>query len=291
MSAIRLLPPRQEADAALLAKERRLLDLLASCGRTIVAYSGGVDSAYLLAAARRALGEDALGVIARSPSLPAAELRDALDAARLHGDPVRVIETYEMERPGYRANGQDRCFHCKAELFGRLLSLGDAEGWDTLAYGAVTDDLGEDRPGMEAARRLRVRAPLLESGLSKFEVRALARRMGLRAWDKPQAACLASRIPHGTEVTVERLAQVEGAEAWIRAAYGIRILRVRHFGASASLETAPEEIPVLLGSVARIREELARWGFKNVEVDLRGYRRPDPLPVENTEVTSNVQPR
>ncbi len=291
MTRIATLFPRDALATAAAEKERRLDSILASCGRTLVAYSGGVDSAYLLAAARRALGEAALGIIARSPSLPAAELDGPLESARARGDAVRVIETLEMEREGYRANGPDRCYHCKSELYERLLAIGEREGWTTLAYGAVTDDLGDDRPGMEAARRLQVRAPLLEAGLSKLEVRYLARQMGLRVWDKPQSACLASRIPHGSEVTVEKLAQVEGAEAWIRLCFGLRIVRVRHFGALARIETSPEAIPLLTDSLDRIRSEFSRWGFREVEVDPRGYLRPDPLPIANKEDIADVQRR
>lgn len=273
----------------LAAKERSLDAILRGLGRTVVAYSGGVDSAFLLAAAYRALGSGALGVIAKSPSLPAAELEEALETARRSRLPVRVIETRELERERYRANGRDRCYHCKTELFERLTAMATDEGWETLAYGAVTDDLGDERPGMSAAKELRIRAPLLEAGLSKWLVRILARRMGLSTWDKPQAACLASRIPHGSEVTAEKLGQVEAAEAWIRKRYGVRVLRVRHLGASARVETDPSDIQRLAAALPEIRSELARWGFQDVFVDPEGYRRPDPLPIEPQEDTSNVQ--
>jgi uncharacterized protein len=273
----------------LAAKERALDAILRGLGRTVVAYSGGVDSAFLLAAAHRALGPGALGVIAKSPSLPAAELEEALETARRSGIPVRVIETRELEREGYRANGRDRCYHCKTELFERLAAMASDEGWETIAYGAVTDDLGDDRPGMGAAKELRIRAPLLEAGLSKWHVRILARRMGLSTWDKPQAACLASRIPHGAEVTARKLGEVEGAEAWIRGRYGVRVLRVRHLGASARVETDPSDIQRLTVALPEIRSEMARWGFQDVIIDPAGYRRPDPLPVEPQEDKSNVQ--
>ncbi|HSQ60991.1 MAG TPA: ATP-dependent sacrificial sulfur transferase LarE [Acidobacteriota bacterium] len=273
----------------LAAKERALDEILGSLGRTMIAYSGGVDSAFLLAAAHRALGSRALGVIAKSPSLPAAELEDALATARGLEIPVRVIETRELEREGYRANGRDRCYHCKTELFERLTAMASEEEWETLAYGAVTDDLGDDRPGMGAARELRIRAPLLEAGLSKWHVRLLARRMGLSTWDKPQAACLASRIPHGSEVTAQKLGEVEAAEAWIRRVHRVRVLRVRHLGASARVETDPADIPRLTAALPEIRRELARWGFLDVVIDPEGYRRPDPLPIEPQEDISNVQ--
>jgi uncharacterized protein len=291
MTTITLVGARTVAGGDLTAKERRLVELLREPARLLVAYSGGVDSAFLLAAAHRALGDAALGVIAKSPSLPTSELEGALESARRHGIPVRVIETREMERAEYRANGPDRCFHCKTELFEQMTALAKSEGWPSLAYGAVTDDLGDDRPGMAAALAHGIRAPLIEAGLSKLEVRSLSRQMGLRVWDKPQSACLASRIPHGSVVTAEKLRQVEEAELWIRERYGVRILRVRHEGATARLETEQADIPRLTASIEALRRELARWGFFDVEVDPRGYRRQDPLPVEKMEVTPHVQRR
>jgi uncharacterized protein len=270
---------------ALAEKQARLARILGGMGRTLVAYSGGVDSAYLLAEAHRALGAGALGIVAMSPSLPAAELAEALAVAADRDIPVRVVETNEMERDAYRRNGADRCYHCKAELFEHLADIAVTERWGTVAYGAVTDDLGDDRPGMNAAREFEVRAPLLEAGLSKLEVRALARQLGLRVWDKPQAACLASRIPHGSEVTVEKLRQVEGAEAWLRERFGVRVVRVRHLGPAARVETGRDEIPNLLAGLDEVRSGLAKWGFLSVEIDPEGYRRPDPLPIVNKEVS------
>src|SRR5687767_6184586 len=187
----------------LRAKRERLHSILGGMGRTLVAYSGGVDSSVLLVEAHEALGGRSVGVIARSPSLPAAELDAALRTASRAGAPVRVVETKELEREAYRANRGDRCYHCKAELFERLTDLAEDEGFDSLAYGAVTDDLGDTRPGMAAATAFRVRAPLVEAGLSKVEVRLLARERGLAVWDKPQSACLASRIPRSEEHTSE----------------------------------------------------------------------------------------
>ena len=274
---------------ALAVKRRRLEEILRGLGRTLVAYSGGVDSAYLLAEAHRALGDDVLGVIARSPSLPAAELEGALALAEEHGLPVRVVDTNEMEREAYRRNDSDRCYHCKTELFEHLVSLAAAEGWRAIAYGAVTDDLGDDRPGMDAARELEISAPMLRAGLSKLEVRALAHQLGLRVWDKPQSACLASRIPHGEEVTVQKLRQVESAEAWVRERFGLRVVRVRHFGQRARVETDPGEVERLRAALPELRSGLLTWGFEFVELDPAGYRRPDPLPIVNMEVTDNVQ--
>ena len=291
MTAVTFLGAPSAAGDGTVQKERRLERLLRGYGRVWVAYSGGVDSTFLLAAAHRALGGEALGLIARSPSLPASELESALAGARLHGLPVRVIETREMERDAYRANGRDRCYHCKTELFERMARLAEAEGSPTLAYGAVTDDLGEVRPGMDAARLLHIQAPLVGAGLSKLEVRILSRQMGLGVWDKPQSACLASRIPHGTPVTEATLRQVEEAEAWTRDRFAIRILRVRHEGETARIETEPADIPRLVDSLAVLRKEFSRWGFSTVLIDPGGYRRPDPLPIANMEVTANVQRR
>lgn len=276
----------QAPSKALLLEKRALLEsVLRGLGRTLVAYSGGVDSAYLLAEAHRVLGDQALGIVARSPSLPEAELEGALALAAEHRLPVRVVETHEMEREGYRRNDSDRCYYCKTELFEHLVALAAAEGWRAIAYGAVTDDLGDDRPGMGAARELEISAPLLAAGLAKLEVRALAHQMGLRVWDKPQSACLASRIPHGTEVTVDKLRQVESAEAWLRQKFGLRVVRVRHFGQRARVETEKSEIQRLEAALPELRSGLMTWGFESVEIDPAGYRRPDPLPVVNTEVS------
>jgi uncharacterized protein len=267
------------------AKRACLEGILRGLGRVLIAYSGGVDSAVLLAEAHRVLGERACGVIAQSPSLPAAELAQALALARERGIPARVIRTDEMGRAEYRANRPDRCFHCKTELFEKLSALARAESWDAIAYGAVTDDLGDVRPGMVAAERHRVCAPLLEAGLSKVEIRMLARRLGLRVWDKPQSACLASRIPHGSEVTVEKLKQVELGEAALRDRLGVRILRLRHEGSKARIEVDPADVARL----ERPEQKEAMFaivkglGFAELEIDPRGYRRADPLPPTDQE--------
>jgi pyridinium-3,5-biscarboxylic acid mononucleotide sulfurtransferase len=268
-------------DPALQAKRGLLTSILGGMGRTVVAFSGGVDSAVLLVEARRVLGDRAEGAIADSPSLPREELEDALTLAGAHGIPVRVVETREMDREAYVANGTDRCFHCKAELFGLLGAIAASEGWDSVAYGAVTDDLGDVRPGMAAADRFRVRAPLLEAGLGKLEIRLLARSLGLPVWDKPQSACLASRIPHGTPVTRAYLDQVERGEAWLRKAFGLRVVRLRHEGARARIEVGPGEIAQIStdSAIGRIRQQLGTLGFQDVWIDPAGYRRPDPNPL------------
>jgi len=285
----RLFPPTRGLDPAIGAKRSRLESILAGLGRTLVAYSGGVDSSLLLSEAGRVLGSDAVGVIARSASLPEAEYRDAVALGRERGIAVRTLETREIEREGYRANAGDRCYHCKAELFERLEALCRADGFESLAYGAVTDDLGDVRPGMKAAEDFRVHAPLLESGFSKLEVRVLARHVGLRVWDKPQSACLASRIPVGSEVTEAKLNQVERAEAWIREEFGVRVVRVRHDGERARIEVSPPDVGRLSDRYAldALGQALARIGFSQVVVDPRGYRRNDPYPTETKEITGN----
>ncbi len=267
------------------AKRVRLEEILRGLGRVLVAYSGGVDSAVLLAEAHRVLGDGACGVIARSPSMPEAELDQALALAAERGIPARVIRTDEMERAEYRANRPDRCFHCKTELFEKLESLAREESWGAIAYGAVTDDLGDVRPGMAAAERHRICAPLLEAGLSKVEIRMLARRLGLRVWDKPQSACLASRIPHGSEVTVEKLKQVELGEAALREKLGLRIVRLRHEGTRARIEVDPADVARIQGAHEKeaIFAITRGLGFTEVEIDPRGYRRADPLPPTTQE--------
>jgi uncharacterized protein len=274
-------PPVRELER----KRAMLHEILATMGRTLVAYSGGVDSAVLLVEAHDVLGDDAVGVIAKSASLPEDELTLALETAARAGAPARVVATNELGRAAYRANAGDRCYHCKAELFERLAEVAREEGFETLAYGAVTDDLGDTRPGMAAAAEFRVRAPLIEAGLSKLEVRSLARRRSLLVWDKPQSACLASRIPVGSEVTEAKLRQVEGAERWIRASFPVRVLRVRHAGETARIEVAPGEVPLFGEPVAKARliEGLRAFGFSQVEVDPRGYRRADPIPQPEEE--------
>lgn len=265
-------------DANLAAKRRELERILAGMGKTLVAYSGGVDSSVLLVEAARVLGANAQGVIAKSPSLPERELEGALELAARRGIDVRVIETHEMDREAYRRNAPDRCFHCKTELFERLEELASAEGWITLAYGALTDDLGDVRPGMRAAELHRARAPLLEAGIGKLEVRILARALGLPVWDKPASACLASRVPHGSEVTPEKLRQVERGENWLRDTFGLGTVRLRHEEGRARIEVRVGEIPRLEASIDRISLQLRELGFDEVQIDPRGYRRPDPVP-------------
>ena len=280
--AARLFSVSNGLDPAIAEKRARLESILSCMGRTLVAFSGGVDSALLLSEAVRILDRDVVGVIARSASLPEAEYADAVGFASERGIPLRTLDTREIDREGYRANAGDRCYHCKAELFEQLEALCGAEGFQSLAYGAVTDDLGDVRPGMKAAEAFHVRAPLLEAEISKLEVRVLARHVGLRVWDKPQSACLASRIPVGTEVTEGKLKQVELAEAWIRGAFGVRVVRVRHDGTRARIEVSPSDVGLLsrADSMAALGTALRGIGFAQVVVDPRGYQRKDPYPID-----------
>jgi len=254
-------------------KKARLDACLGGLGRVLVAYSGGVDSAYLAFAARQALGGEMLAVIADSPSLARAQLADALAFAAEQHIPVEVIQTEELRREEYARNDGLRCFHCKDELFTRLDRMREERGFAAVAYGVNADDTGDFRPGQEAARQHRVAAPLLQAGLTKAEVRELARLAGLRVWDKPASACLSSRIEYGREVTPEALAQVERGEDALRA-LGFRQFRVRHHGAIVRLEIAREEMPRALTPemAAEFTRIFRALGFQYVTLDLEGFR-------------------
>jgi uncharacterized protein len=254
-------------------KESQLQANLRESGRVLVAYSGGVDSAYLAWAAHRALGSNMLAVIADSPSLARTHLADAVAFAQEHGIPVEVVSTSELERPDYVRNDGQRCFHCKDELFTVMEEIRGARGYDTIAYGVNVDDQGDFRPGQEAARKHHVAAPLLKAGLTKQEIRELARHAGLRIWDKPASACLSSRIEYGRPVTPEALSMVEQGEDAIRA-LGFKQFRVRHHGEIVRIEIDREELdramnPAMAAEFTRIFKAL---GFKFVTLDLEGFR-------------------
>jgi uncharacterized protein len=255
------------------AKQDVLQAHLRGMGRLLVAYSGGVDSAYLAWAAYQALGEKMLAVIADSPSLARTQLTDAVAFAREQSIPLEVIPTGELDRPEYVRNDSQRCFFCKDELFTLMEELRAARGFDVIAYGVNLDDQGDFRPGQKAASAHHVAAPLLDAGLSKEEIRALARQAGLRIWNKPASACLSSRIEYGRPVTREALHVVEQGEDAVRA-LGFQQFRVRHHGEIVRIEIAREELQRALdpAMAAQFTTIFKALGFKFVTLDLEGFR-------------------
>jgi pyridinium-3,5-biscarboxylic acid mononucleotide sulfurtransferase len=267
------LPPAPVLDAVLDERAAALRDRLAGYGDLVVAYSGGVDSSYLLAAAADVLGDRVLAATAVSPSLAAAERTEAAALARDLG--VRHVEvaTDEMERAAYRRNDADRCFQCRSALFDVLEPLAAAFEGATIAVGTITDDLGDHRPGQRAAAERGVVTPLADAGMSKLDVRALSRRRGLPTADKPAAACLASRVVYGLEVTPRRLSKIEQAEAWVRDHLGTRTdLRVRDHGDLARVEVARERLGDLLDVAGELDAALRALGWTYVTIDVAGFR-------------------
>jgi len=246
---------------------------LRSFGSLLVAYSGGVDSGFLAWAAHRELGAGMMAVLADSPSLARFQMRDAVAFAEEHGMPLHIIETSEMERAEYLRNDAARCFHCKDELFTRMEEYRQHSGFDVIAYGVNLDDQGDYRPGQNAARQHGIAAPLLEAGLTKQDIRQLAREAGLRLWDKPASACLASRIEYGRPVTRENLSAVEQGEEALRR-LGFLQFRVRHHGQIARLEIAREELPraMTLEMASQLTAIFKALGFLYVTLDLEGFR-------------------
>jgi pyridinium-3,5-biscarboxylic acid mononucleotide sulfurtransferase len=254
-------------DATRLDKARVIVRDL---GSVLVAYSGGVDSSLLLKLALEELGDNAVAALASSPAYPESEQEEARALARSLGVRLVEVSTSEVELDAYTRNNPDRCFHCKEELFDTLEPIQRELGLDHLAYGATADDAEDHRPGHGSAVRRGVRFPLLEAGMGKPEIRAAARTLGLPNWNKPSFACLSSRIPHGTEVTVAALRQIETAEAALKT-LGFAQVRVRHHGDVARIEVEPAEIRRLVEQRDRVVALLRAAGYKFVSVDLEGY--------------------
>ncbi len=271
---VALTTPAQSFDpVGLKEKERKLLSQLSEMGRVIVAYSGGADSAYLAWAANKVLGVNAIAITADSASIPESHKRDAEAFAKHCGFVHEYIDTYEFDNPDYVKNSPDRCFHCKDELFTRLEKVGRERGIDNIVYGVNFDDLGDYRPGQKAAKNHEVKAPLVDAGLTKAEIRELSRMAGLPTWDRPASACLSSRIPYGTPVTIQNVKTVERGEEEIKA-LGFRQFRVRFHGELVRIEIAKEELPKALTveMAANFTAIFKPLGFHYVTIDLEGYR-------------------
>jgi pyridinium-3,5-biscarboxylic acid mononucleotide sulfurtransferase len=254
-------------------KERQLFSALEQMGSVIVAYSGGADSAYLAWAANRVLGARATAITADSASLPESHKGDAEAFAREHGIRHEYIITREFDNPDYVANNPDRCFHCKDELFTRLDEVARERGIAHVIYGVNVDDLGDFRPGQGAAKQHGVKAPLVDAGLTKTEIRELSKRAGLTTWDRPASACLSSRIPYGTPVTIQNVKTVDRGEEAIRA-LGFRQFRVRFHGDIVRIEVAPEELDraMTLEMARQFTAIFKPLGFHYITLDLEGYR-------------------
>lgn len=264
--------PMETLPAPVAEKQKRLEDLLRSFQRVIVGFSGGVDSTVVLKVATRVLGpENALGVTASSESTTEEDLALCRRLAGEHGFTLRVINYSELAIPNYAANPTNRCYFCKGELFNRLKALADEWGGAVICDGSNADDTGDYRPGMTAKAERGVRSPLLEAGLTKVEVRALARHYGLPNHDRPSAPCLSSRVPYGMEITREKLEQVAAAERFLRE-LGFRDLRCRHHGAMVRIEIEPVEFPRLLEHRETVVRRMKELGFRYVALDLQGFR-------------------
>jgi uncharacterized protein len=267
----------QMNESALAAKVEHLKAQLAAHAPLVIAYSGGVDSAYLLAAAHAALGDRAFGVIADSASLPRQALKEALDLARQIGARVEVVATEELQDERYASNPVNRCYFCKAELFTKLDALARDRGYAGIAYGENADDMRQVRPGRLAAEKFQVIAPLRDAGLTKAEIRALSRVMDLPTADAPAQPCLSSRIPHGTPVTVEALGMIERGETLVRS-LGFKVFRVRHMALDqetrARVQIAPEEMAGIGPVTETLVSGLRAVGYDDVEIDPAGYRSP-----------------
>lgn len=272
-SALVRIRENQQSRVSAEEKEQELLNRLAQCTSVIVALSGGADSAYLAWAAQHALGERALSVTALSPSFSEYDRKMVEDFVRKLGVRHEFVETHEMDNPAYRANAADRCYFCKDELFGVLDQIASERKFEAVCYGVNADDTLDFRPGHQAAKEHQVLTPLLDTAMTKAEIRTLSQRAGLPTWDRPASACLSSRLPYGTEVTPERLALVERGEAELRE-LGFRQFRVRLHDKLARVEISPDEMPLAFSAdmAAKIARRLKSAGFAFVALDLEGYR-------------------
>ena len=273
MTTTRTTTIKSTTNSVLAEKGRRLHDILAGYQSVLIAFSGGVDSAYLAIAASAALGDRALAITADSPSYPDTHRQLALSIASDFGFAHEMIHTAELDRPEYRANPANRCYYCKDELYGSLRALATERGLAVVVDGNNADDRGDYRPGRQAAREHGVRSPLDEADLTKDDIRALARDAGLESWDEPASACLSSRIPYGSEVSNDVLRQIEQAEAAVRE-MGFRVFRVRHHDTVARLEIARSEMARALDPEisTRLTAALKALGYQYVSLDLQGYR-------------------
>ncbi len=257
----------------LQTKIDQLYDCLRGYHKVIVAFSGGVDSTFLAEAAQNALGENALAVTAISDSYPIREMKAAQDIAKQIGIRFETVNTEELEQEGYASNPTNRCFFCKSELFDKLRPIADKYDVGTIVYGAIPDDVGDHRPGMDAAKQMGIKAPLIDVDLTKAEIREVSKAWDLPTWDKPAFACLSSRFPYGMRITRELLRQVDAAEQFLYD-LGIRQFRVRHHGDLARIELEAEEISRLQQKERRsqISEHFKSLGYAHVTLDLQGYR-------------------
>ena len=265
--------PGRELEAPLQTKVNELYAGLRAYQKTIVAFSGGVDSTFLAEAAQHALGDNALAVTAISDSYPIREMRAAQDIAKQIGIRFETVHTEELELEGYASNPTNRCYFCKTELFDKLRPIAEKYDMGTIVYGAIPDDVGDHRPGMDAAKRMGIQAPLIDVNLTKAEIREISKAWQLPTWDKPAFACLSSRFPYGMRITRELLRQVDAAEQFLYD-LGIRQFRVRHHGKLARIELDAQEISRLLSKAVRrdISAHFKTLGYAHVTLDLQGYR-------------------
>ena len=253
------------------SKFEKLKEILSGMSSLVVAYSGGTDSTLVLKIAHEVLGDKVLAITAVSASLPSADRNEAEEIARQIGVKHVLVESMETSSQDYLSNTPDRCFFCKKETYGKLTAYAKKYGYEVIVDGTNADDLGDYRPGRKAAREFAVRSPLLEAGFTKVEIRQLSRELGLPNWDKPAAACLSSRIPYGTPITLEALSQVERAEALLHG-LGLRQLRVRHHGTVARIEVDPSDFTLLLEHRIEIVPALKAIGYSYVTLDMAGFR-------------------